>query len=246
MKGRIHSMESMGLVDGPGIRVVVFLQGCKLRCLYCHNPDTWLMGGGELIEAADLVKKIKRFKPYFEKSGGGVTFSGGEPLMQPEFLLECLKLCRQEGIHTVIDTAGYGFGEYTEILEYTDMVLFDMKHIDPENYMLLTGRTGSTSLRFLEAVQKAGVKMWIRHVVVPGITDGEEHIRRLADKLKPIRGVIKVELLPYHTLGQNKYEEMHIKYKLDGVEPMDKERCNYLTEILFEELGEDYYLESNK
>jgi pyruvate formate lyase activating enzyme len=146
----------------------------------------------------------------------------------------------------VIDTAGYGFGEYSEILEYTDMVLFDMKHIDPENYMLLTGRTGSTSLRFLEAVQKAGVKMWIRHVVVPGITDGEDHIRRLADKLKPIKGVIKVELLPYHTLGQNKYEEMHIKYKLDGVEPMDKERCNYLTEILFEELGEDYYLESNK
>lgn len=246
MKGRIHSMESMGLVDGPGIRVVVFLQGCKLRCLYCHNPDTWLMGGGELIEAADLVKKIKRFKPYFEKSGGGVTFSGGEPLMQPEFLLECLKLCRQEGIHTVIDTAGYGFGEYAEILDNTDLVLFDMKHIDPENYMLLTGRTGRTSLRFLEAVQKAGVKMWIRHVVVPGITDSEEHIRLLAEKLKPIKGVIKVELLPYHTLGQNKYEEMHIKYKLDGVEPMDKEKCARLTEILFEELGEDYYLRSNK
>ncbi|HSP48244.1 MAG TPA: pyruvate formate-lyase-activating protein [Clostridiaceae bacterium] len=246
MKGRIHSVESMGLVDGPGIRVVVFLQGCKLRCLYCHNPDTWLMGGGEMVEPEELLKKIKRYRPYFEKSGGGVTFSGGEPLMQPEFLLECLKLCRKEGIHTVLDTAGYGFGDYREILANTDLVLFDMKHIDPENYLMLTGRSGETAWRFLDAVQEAGVKMWVRHVVVPGITDGEGHIRKLAAKLKPLKGVIKVELLPYHTLGQNKYEEMNIRYKLDGVEAMDRDACERLSDLLFEELGEDYYLQSNR
>lgn len=166
--------------------------------------------------------------------------------MQPEFLLECLKLCRKEGIHTVLDTAGYGFGDYREILMHTDLVLFDMKHIDAENYLMLTGRSGETAWRFLDAVQEAGVKMWVRHVVVPGITDGEGHIRKLAAKLRPLKGVIKVELLPYHTLGQNKYEEMNIQYKLEGVEAMDKEACEHLSEVLFQELGEDYYLQSNR
>ena len=138
IKGRIHSIESMGLVDGPGIRVVVFFQGCALRCKYCHNPDTWAPNLGDEYTAEELVSKIKRFKPYFERSGGGVTFSGGDPLKQPEFLLEVLKLCKEEGISTCLDTAGYGLGDYDEILKYTDLVLYDVKDITREGYKNVT------------------------------------------------------------------------------------------------------------
>lgn len=246
LKGRIHSIESMGLVDGPGIRTVIFLQGCKLRCLYCHNPDTWQMGGGDLVEADDLIKKIKRYRPYFERSGGGVTFSGGEPLLQPEFLLESLKKCKELGIHTALDTAGYGFGEYEEILKYTDLVLFDLKHEDPKQYLFVTGQKEDKSLKFLKAVQDAGTKMWVRHVVIPGITDQEDHIVNLAKKIKELGNVTKVELLPYHTLGENKYEAMNIKYKLEGVEQMSKKRTEELTEILLKELGPDFFAEENE
>ena len=138
IKGRIHSIETMGLVDGPGIRVVVFFQGCSLRCLYCHNPDTWSDNDGEEYYAEDLVKKIKRFESYFSRSGGGVTFSGGDPLRQPKFLLEVLKLCKQVGIHTCLDTSGVGFGDYEEILKYTDLVLYDVKHLTEQGYLDMT------------------------------------------------------------------------------------------------------------
>lgn len=232
--GRIHSIESMGLVDGPGIRVVVFFQGCSLRCNYCHNPDTWEYGGGEEYTASELVDKIKRYKPYFETSNGGVTFSGGEPLRQPEFLIEALKLCKQEGIHTCIDTSGFGVGMYDEILKYTDLVLFDIKELTKENYKKVTLMNIDESLKFLEAVQRNGTKMWIRHVVVPGLTDGEEHIRELKEFISTLKNVEKVELLPYHVLGVNKYEKMGIKYPLEGVEPMDKEKIKEYEKILNE------------
>ena len=232
--GRIHSIESMGLVDGPGIRVVVFFQGCSLRCKYCHNPDTWEYGGGEEYTAIDLVNKIKRYKPYFETSNGGVTFSGGEPLRQPEFLIEVLKLCKKEGIHTCVDTSGFGIGMYDEILKYTDLVLFDVKEITRENYKKVTLMNIDESLKFLEAVQRNGTKMWIRHVVVPGLTDGEEHIRELKEFINTLNNVEKVELLPYHVLGVNKYEKMGIKYPLEGVEPMDKEKIKEYEKILNE------------
>lgn len=232
--GRIHSIESMGLVDGPGIRVVVFFQGCSLRCKYCHNPDTWEYGGGEEYTAADLVNKIKRYKPYFETSNGGVTFSGGEPLRQPEFLIEVLKLCKKEGIHTCVDTSGFGIGMYDEILKYTDLVLFDVKEVTRENYKKVTLMNIDESLKFLEAVQRNGTKMWIRHVVVPGLTDGEEHIRELKEFINTLNNVEKVELLPYHVLGVNKYEKMGIKYPLQGVEPMDKEKIKEYEKILNE------------
>lgn len=236
----------MGLLDGPGVRTVVFLQGCKLRCLYCHNPDTWLMGGGNQVEAQELVRKVKRYRPYFERSGGGVTFSGGEPLLQPEFLTESMKLCKEAGIHTALDTAGYGFGEYEEILSYTDLVLFDIKHEDPKQYLFVTGQKEDKSLKFLEAVQRAGTKMWIRHVVVPGITDSEDHIRNLAKKIRTLGNVEKVELLPYHTMGENKYEAMNIKYKLEGVEPMNREWNAQLTELLLNELGEEFCVQKEE
>ncbi len=223
VRGNIHSIETMGLVDGPGIRVVVFFQGCSLRCKFCHNPDTWACSGGEEYTPEELVKKIERFKTYFASSGGGVTFSGGEPLRQPEFLLEVLKLCKIKGIHTCIDTAGYGFGNYDEILKYTDLVLFDIKHYTREGYKNITLMEIDESLNFLEAMKRNNIKMWIRHVVVPGLTDEEIHLRSLKEFIDTIPNVEKVELLPYHMLGVNKYEGLGIKYPLEGIKAMDKE-----------------------
>lgn len=232
IKGRIHSIESMGLVDGPGIRVVVFMQGCALRCLYCHNPDTWGKGEAEEFTPEQLVNRIARFKTYFKNSGGGVTFSGGDPLRQPEFLLEALKLCKKEGIHTCLDTAGVGLGEYDEILKYTDLILYDVKHLTEEGYLDMTGIAKGEGDKFLEACKRSGTKLWIRQVVVPGKTDSVEYIKELNKFINSLDNVEKVELLPYHLLGVNKYEVMGIKYKLDGVPAMDKEECKKLYDYI--------------
>lgn len=234
--GRIHSFESMGLVDGPGIRCIVFMQGCALRCAYCHNPDTWAFGQGTEMTPQEVLKKLIRFKPYF-KNNGGVTFSGGEPLMQPEFLIETLKLCKEAGIHTVIDTAGYGIPKYyDEILKYTDLVLLDIKHVDDDGYKNLVGQGKNGFDEFLAAVQKANTKLWIRHVVVPGLTDSEEHIKKLAKIIKNISNVEKIELLPYHTLGVDKYTKLGLEYKLADVDSMDMEDIEKLEKVLKEEL----------
>ncbi len=234
--GRIHSIESSGLVDGPGVRTVIFFQGCHLRCAYCHNPDTWLEKEGIEIEAEALVKKILRYKPYFEKSGGGVTFSGGDPLLQPKFLIEVLKLCKNNGIHTALDTAGFGRGSYEEILKYIDLVILDIKHVDNEGYKELTGRDKNQFNEFLETVEKSNTPLWIRHVVVPGITDSYEHIHKLAEIIKNIKNVEKIELLPYHVLGEEKYDKIGIPYRLKGIEPMDKDRVVELEEMLINEV----------
>lgn len=233
VKGRIHSVETMGLVDGPGIRFVVFMQGCKLRCAYCHNPDTWECGAGEEITAEELANKIKKYKNYFKSSGGGVTFSGGEPLLQPEFLLECLKLCKENDIHTTLDTAGIGFGDYEEILKYVDLVMFDIKHIEKEGYKKLVGGDINKSLEFLKICQDMNKKLWIRQVVVPGITDSKEYLIELKKVIDGIKNVEKIELLPYHVLGVNKYEGLSIKYRLEGVEPMDKVLLKELEKEIF-------------
>ncbi|MCY6483105.1 pyruvate formate-lyase-activating protein [Clostridium aestuarii] len=230
-RGRIHSFESMGLVDGPGIRVVVFFQGCPLRCAYCHNPDTWNLNEGTEITAKDLLNKILRFKPYFKESGG-VTFSGGEVLLQPDFLIAILKMCKENGIHTVIDTSGFGIGKYDEILKYTDLVLLDIKHVDDVGYKYLTGKDKLYLDQFLKTVDKSNTKLWIRHVVIPGITDSEEHIFKLGDIIKKIKNVEKIELLPYHTLGINKYENLGINYRLKEVPPMNKEQTKKLEKLL--------------
>lgn len=247
MKGKIHSFESMGLVDGPGIRFVVFMQGCDLRCRFCHNPDTWSRSTDDTsvdlktsveaaaecshgktgiaqsitIEPFDLVKKIVRFRPYFG-TDGGVTFSGGEPLLQPEFLTETMKLLHEAGINTCLDTAGVGLGSYDEILRYTDLILYDVKEVKPADYKALTGLPQDRTDRFIEAVRKTDVPMWVRHVVVPGLTDSDEHMQELAAKIGTLPNVIKVELLPYHVLGVSKYEALGLPYSLDGVQPMDK------------------------
>lgn len=234
--GYIHSIESMGLVDGPGIRTVVFLQGCGIRCCYCHNPDTWTHDGGEATSPEALVKKLCRFKSYFDASGGGVTFSGGEPLQQPEFLAEALRLCKEAGLHTCIDTAGVGLGDYDAILANTDLLLYDVKHFTPEGYQQITGTTMARTLAFLDAVQKADVPLWVRHVVVPGLTDGDDHICALADYINGIRNVQKVELLGYHLLGREKYRVSNLPYALEGVPALSEEALVHYQKLLDERL----------
>lgn len=219
----------MGLVDGPGIRAVVFFAGCGIRCLYCHNPEGWDRCGGEEVTASEIVEKIARLKPYFDRSGGGVTFSGGEPLLQPEFLTELLTLFRERGIHTCIDTAGVGLGEYEKILSLCDLVLYDVKALDAEGYRKICGGDITHTERFMHALAKSGVPAVVRQVVVPGINDTDEYMSRLREYIeKNIPSAVSVELLPYHTLGAHKYRSLGIPEPLVGVRQMDTERCEVL------------------
>ena len=230
MTGRIHSIESMGLVDGPGVRSVVFLQGCPLRCLYCHNPDTQ-RGGGQEISAQELCRRLVRFRPYFGDSGG-VTFSGGEPLGQPEFLLECLRHLKAEGIHTCLDTSGVGLGDYGEILAHTDLVLYDVKHFDPQGYRAITGRDMDATLAFVEAVRAANVPMWVRHVVVPGLNDNLEDLRAIKTLAESFPNLEKIEWLPFHNLCLEKYQQMGIPFPLEGTDNLDDRRLEELVSQL--------------
>ena len=230
MEGYIHSIETLGTLDGPGIRMVVFFQGCKLRCAYCHNPDTWLFNKGNMTTAEKIVEKAKRYKPYFKFNDGGVTFSGGEPLMQPEFLLKCLKLCREEGIHTVVDTAGVGPGDYDEILKYTDLVILDIKHSNPKKYKKITGVDIKSYNKFKEALIRNHSDIWIKQVVTPGINDTCEDMKEFEIEVNtfPKEMIKKVELLPYHTLGLFKYKKLNIDYRLEDIEPLSKEKLEEL------------------
>lgn len=231
MIGKINSIETMGLVDGPGVRFVVFMQGCPLRCKFCHNPETWKLNDkADEYTPEELIKKILNYKPYF-KHNGGVTFSGGEPLMQKEFLLECLKLCKKENIHTCIDTAG-SIPDCKEILKYTDLVMFDIKGTNKDNYKNMTGANINTSLEFLKLCEEMNKKIWIRVVIVPGINDTKEYVNELISFIKPLKNVEKIEFLPYHTLGVHKYEDLGIDYSLKNVPDMDKDKCKELEEML--------------
>ena len=233
MKGNINSIETMGAVDGPGLRIVFFLQGCPLRCIFCHNPETWNEKENILMTPSEVLEKIIRYKNYFGKNGG-VTFSGGEPLYQPEFLLEVLKLCKKNNINTAIDTSGVNNngGLKEEILKYTDLVIMDIKGIDVNNYKEITSKKITESLEFIDLCQKLNKKMWLRQVIVPGINDNEEYILKLKKFIEPLKNIDKVELLPYHTLGLEKYKKLGIKYKLDKVNDMDIDRCQKLEQIL--------------
>ena len=232
MQGFIHSIETMGLVDGPGVRTVVFFQGCALRCLYCHNPDTWAFAGGEAFSPQQLVEKLLRYRPYYGRDGG-VTFSGGEPLQQPEFLLEVLRLCKQAGLHTCLDTSGVGRGEYADILSLVDLLLYDVKHFEPQDYQKITGSPMAETLRFLKALQASKTPIWVRHVVVPGLTDTAEHLEGLYRYLATLQRVEKVELLPYHTMGVPKYEKLGVDYPLKGVPAADPEETGRLSLAYF-------------
>ena len=230
MVGHIDSIETLGLVDGPGIRVVVFLQGCPLRCLFCHNPETWTLNDKFLITPEELVRHIYKYRNYFG-TDGGVTFSGGEPLFQHDFLLECLKLCKKMGINTCLDTSGSCRG-YEDILKYVDLVIWDIKALDNVAYHKMTGQDIDVSLEFLKYCQDNGVKMWIRQVIVPSINDDVQYINRLKEFIKPLKNVEKIELLPYHLLGVSKYKQLGIPYRLEGVPAMEKDKCDELYKVL--------------
>ena len=221
--GNIDSFESMGLVDGPGVRFVVFMQGCPLRCAYCHNPETWSDEKKIQMTPSDLVKKILKYKPYFGDEGG-VTFSGGEPLHQPEFLLEALKECKRNGIHTCLDTSGAG-ENYDEILDYCDLIILDVKELDEEKYKKLTGQNMDWFKNFLKKCQEKHKKMWLRQVIVPGYNDTEESVLKLKDFVSKLHNIEKVELLPYHSMAKEKYKKLGIKYRLENVLDMNKEKC---------------------
>lgn len=226
MLGSIAAIETFGTVDGPGIRTVVFLNGCKLRCLYCHNPEMWHCMR-KTVTPEDLAKRIIRNKSYFGDNGG-VTFSGGEPLLQSEFLIEVCKILKKENIHVALDTAGCGLGNYEEILKYIDLIIFDVKHTDIEGYKKLTGNSLDESLKFLNTAIRLNKKFWIRQVIVPGIMDNEEYLKSLKNFVKDIPNIEKIEFLPYHKLGSEKYEKLGLANPLIDVPEMDKEVCEQL------------------
>lgn len=235
IKGSVDSIESFGLVDGPGIRTVVFMSGCKLRCKYCHNPEMW--GMKELnYTPEELAKKIIRNKPYFKRNNGGVTFSGGEPLLQSEFIIEVCKILRKEDVHIALDTAGVGNGNYDEILSYVDLVILDVKHVTEEGYQDLTSNNMDEALKFIEALNQSGKKVWIRQVIVPGIMDNEEYMKALKMFIKKINNIEKIEFLPYHTMGKDKYHKLGIKYPYENLLDMDKEKCEELYQKFIKEL----------
>ncbi len=222
---KIHSFESFGTVDGPGIRFVVFTQGCPLRCLYCHNPDTWLLKDAPIEKTpAEVLTEVLKYRNFIKS--GGVTISGGEPLMQAEEVAQLFALCRKEGIHTALDTSGVIFNDAVKrALEQTDLVLLDIKSIDQEQFPQIAGGGRlSHVLEFLDYLQEQGIKCWIRHVVVPSYTDSEEALQRLAQRVKKYSVVEKVELLPYHDMAMAKYEALGLEYPLKGVAPHSREK----------------------
>lgn len=240
MTGYIHSFESFGTVDGPGIRYVIFFQGCPLRCQYCHNPDTWTSGGKEYT-AEQIVAQAIRYKNYFGDRGG-VTATGGEPLVQIDFLTELFTQFKAKGIHTCIDTSGITFNpnsaqsvdKHKKLLSVTDLVMLDIKHIDDEACKKLTGQSNANTLAFAKFVSENGVPMWIRQVLVPGITDGEDSLKNTRAFIDGLKTVEKVEVLPYHTMGEVKYEKLGLEYPLKGVEAPTKERVMQAKRILTE------------
>ena len=238
IKGRIHSLESFGAVDGPGIRYLIFLKGCNMRCQYCHNVDTWNPDTDNLMTADELLDKAERFRSYWGKEGG-ITVSGGEPLLQIDFMNELFRLAKENGVGTVLDTAGQPFtredpffSKLTDLMENTDLVMLDLKHIDPEKHRALTGHTNENILAFARYLNEIGKPMWIRHVLVPGVTDDNENLHGIRAFLDTLSNVKKVEVLPYHTLGIYKWESLGIPYTLKDVDPPTAESVKRAEEIL--------------
>ena len=233
MMGSVDSIETFGLVDGPGIRTVIFFSGCRLRCLFCHNPEMF-QAKEKNMDVDTLVKKVLRSKPYFKRNQGGVTFSGGEPLLQIDFLIEVCKKLKSEKIHIALDTAGVGIGKYDEILSLVDLVILDIKHTDPLGYEKMTGQKQEEVEKFIISLNKSGKDVWLRQVIVPGLTDQEEYLKSLASYVKKIKNVKKIEFLPFHHLGFEKYEKLGIKNPLKDTPEMDKESCDKLYQKFLE------------
>ena len=230
MIGHIHSTESFGAADGPGVRFIVFMQGCHMRCRYCHNPDTWKMDGGDEVTADEILKRSLRFKPYWGKDGG-ITISGGEPLLQIDFVIELFKKAKELGINTCIDTAGNPFtkeepffSKFEELMKYTDLLLLDLKEINPARHKDLTGFDNSNIIEMAKYLSEINKPVWIRHVLVPEHSDFDEDLDALGDFIDTLSNVDRVEILPYHTLGKFKWENLGIPYSLESISPPSAER----------------------
>ncbi len=236
--GRVHSTESFGSVDGPGVRFVIFLQGCRLRCRYCHNPDTWSVDGGEECTAEGLLESAERYRGYWGREGG-ITVSGGEPLLQIDFLLDLFRNAKLRGINTCIDTAGQPFSrdepflsQFRELCLLTDLFIVDIKHIDPQKHIFLTGSGNENILDMLRYLSDIGKPVWIRHVLVPGLTDDDEWLRRTGEFIASLSNVQRVEVLPYHSFGAYKWDKLGIRYSLGNTLPPTADRVENAKKLL--------------
>lgn len=251
MNGRIHSIETCGTVDGPGIRFVIFVQGCPMRCLYCHNPDTWPMDGGTERTCDDLLQQYKNNSEFY--TTGGITVTGGEPLMQIDFLLELFTKAKAMNIHTCIDTSGItykpGNTEYNEkldkVLDLTNLVMLDIKHIDPEQHKILCSQPNEGILAFAKHLEEKNVDVWIRHVVVPNYTYNEEYLHRLGLYLGTLKNIKALDVLPYHTMGEVKYQSLGMDYPLKGIPALEKEDAIKARDIILAGMKEARNQEKN-
>ncbi len=239
--GKIHSIESFGTVDGPGVRFVVFFEGCPMRCLYCHNPDTWAADAGTAYTAEEVLGRMLRNKSFY--TTGGITATGGEPMQQMDFLIELFTLAKKEGIHTCLDTSGIFFNpdketheEIDRLLAVTDLVMLDIKHMDDEAHRKLTGHSNRRPLAFAEYLRDQGIKVRIRHVIVPGYTDTEEEWRTLGRFLASFKGLAEVETLPYHSLGKAKYENLGIPYPMGDAPQLTEKEAKAALAVIKEEM----------
>ncbi len=237
-KGYIHSLESFGSVDGPGVRYIIFVDGCQMRCQFCHNPDTWKMDKGIEYTPEELLKQALKYKSYWGKKGG-ITVSGGEPLLQIDFLIELFALAKKKGINTCLDTSGNPYttqepfhSKFLELMRVTDLVMLDIKQIDDEQHRILTGQTNQNILAMARELSDMGQPMWIRHVLIPDRSDKDEYLYPLADFIHSLKTVERVEVLPYHTLGVFKWKELGMDYPLEGIYPPTKERIEHAEKIL--------------
>ena len=233
MQGRIHSFESFGTVDGPGIRYVVFFQGCSMRCLYCHNPDTWDIHGGTLVESDQIISNILRNQSFYRT--GGLTASGGEPMLQLPFLTELFSKAKEHGIHTCLDTSGILFSaskEVVDLLEVTDLVMLDIKHLNCTEHEKLTGHSNEAVLAFVSYLEQMKKPFWVRHVVVPGITDQQQSLVALGQYLKSLSYLEKLEVLPYHSMGEVKYNQLGLDYPLKGTPQLTKQQAAECEKII--------------
>lgn len=239
MNGNIHSIETFGTVDGPGIRYVIFTQGCLLRCQFCHNADTWEIGSGKQMSVDEIMQDLTSYLPFIQSSGGGITVSGGEPLLQIPFLIELFKECKKRGIHTTIDSSGGCYStspqfqtELNELLTYTDLILLDLKHMNRKKHISLTGMGNDHILQFAKLLSDKQIPVWIRHVLVPTISDIDEDLHELGDFIAALQNVKKIEILPYHKLGVYKWEALGLEYPLEDIEPPSQDRVKNAYEIL--------------
>lgn len=235
VKGRVHSIETFGTVDGPGIRFILFMQGCPLRCKYCHNRDTWDVKGGTEYTTDEIIEQVKKYSSYMKFSGGGLTVSGGEATLQPEFLKDLFKKAQENEIHTCLDTSGFiNIDVIDPVLDYTNLVLLDLKHMVPEKCKDLVGVSIDKTLEFAKHLSDRNIPVWIRHVLVPGITDDRENLELMGKFISTLKNVDRVELLPYHTLGVHKWENMGFKYELKDVPDATSEDIEKASKILAE------------